>query len=664
MEERIIFRHFSYMEHFSKSVLFDNLYERISCGLLDECHSLRGEIEMKKESKKAERKSFSLKSRFSYWFDNRMTKGSLGLIRILIIASVMLAVIMGILIIIFGFSGVGEGASVIWDSIATLINAEMPAFADGGTGYLILMTVTAIAGVLFTSVLIGIITSTIEEKIDNLKRGNSFVLEKGHIVVLGFYPGEYTLLNQLILAAAGKSACVVVAEDMEREEMEHNISENLDIPKNFRIVCRTVDITDPTSLEKCSVETCKTVIVSPTDDMRTIKAVLAVSALLEEKGVPEISVNAIISKDEYRFPPSIAEANNITTLQTNSILAKMIAHSCTQTGLSEAFREIFNFEGSEFYLVSLPEIDGMSFEELMVRVADAIPTGVFRDGKVFMNPPADYILRDSDRILVFAEERDSAKMDTEIFKLPEAPEFFTDHNKETTNTVIIGHNETLPIILYELPENVSQVYLVGQETTEKERAVLSQIASARNISLIDYPGNPHSEKVLFDLAQMAEHIVILNDHDRDAEEADMEASFLLLNLRDIRKRFELRFNITVEMQKEHNQKLVGRGDHTDFLVASSMSSLILAQLAESPELIEVFREILSNKGNELYLKNAGSMGLVGTHEIRNLRRIMLRQGYILFGHLDAEKNSRFNLPLNEVITIENEDHLIVLGENG
>ena len=104
---------------------------------------------------------------------------------------------------------------------------------------------------------------------------------------------------------------------------------------------------------------------------------------------------------------------------------------------------------------------------------------------------------------------------------------------------------------------------------------------------------------------MAKHIVVLNDHDKDPEEADMESIFLLLNLRDIRKRFNLDFNITVEMQQEHNQKLVSRGDHTDFLVVSNMSSLILAQLAESPELIDVFREILSNEGNELYLKNVG-----------------------------------------------------------
>ena len=100
----------------------------------------------------------------------------------------------------------------------------MPSFEDGSPGYLILMSITAIAGLLFTSVLIGIITSAIEEKIDNLKRGNSFVLEKDHIVVLGFYPGEYTLINQLILAAGDEPACIVIAEDMEREEMEQNIS--------------------------------------------------------------------------------------------------------------------------------------------------------------------------------------------------------------------------------------------------------------------------------------------------------------------------------------------------------------------------------------------------------------------------------------------------------
>ena len=135
---------------------------------------------------------FSLKSRFNYWFDNRMSKGSLGFIRILIIVSILFAVLIAGLIILFHFNEDGEVASIFWDTISTIINAWMPSFEDGSIGYIIMMSIVAIAGVLFTSVLIGIITSAIEEKIDNLKKGNSMVLEKDHIVVLGFYPGEYT----------------------------------------------------------------------------------------------------------------------------------------------------------------------------------------------------------------------------------------------------------------------------------------------------------------------------------------------------------------------------------------------------------------------------------------------------------------------------------------
>ena len=117
------------------------------------------------------------------------------------------------------------------------------------------------------------------------------------------------------------------------------------------------------------------------------------------------------------------------------------------------------------------------------------------------------------------------------------------------------------------------------------------------------------------------------------------------------------------MQKEHNQFLVSHGDRTDFLVTSSMSSLFLAQLARSPELFGVFREILSNEGCEIYLKKAGAVSLSGTRTVRELRRLALRQGYILLGCMDEEKRSRFNLPLEQTLTLCNEDMIIVLGEN-
>ena len=623
----------------------------------------RGGLEMEKDKKKAVKKGFTLKQRFSYWFDNRIAEGSLGLIRILIVFSVLLVLMIAGLIMLFGLSEEGEGGAVLWDSIATVINAWMPYSSDGSIGYLILMSCAAIGGVLFTSILIGIITSSIEEKVTALKKGNSHVIEEDHLIVLGLYPGEYTLLQQLIFASEGKPVCIVIADEADREEMEQSIRENLKVPKNVRIVCRTADITDPASLEKCSLETCRTVIVSPTEDMKTIKVILAAAALLEEKQAPQISVNAILTRNEYSFPPSLERAHNITTLKTNAILSKMIAHSCTQTGLSETFREIFNFEGSEFYLTDFDGIGGMTFEEIMIRTDRAVPSGVFRNGSILVNPPADFILEEDDRILVFAEESDSAILRKDAPPGKKLREAVMTRSEEETDIVILGRNETLPVILKELPENVTGVWLVCPDISEKEKQRLLTAGAARNLNLRFYEEDPESEDYLEKLARMAGHVVILGDHEKDPEQADMEAIFLLLNLRELRRDLGLDYNITVEMQKEHNQKLAGSGESTDYLVTSSMSSLILAQLAESPALIDVFREILSNEGNELYLKQTGAMGLTGTFTGRDLRRIMLREGYIFLGHLDGKKGSRFNIPLDEEIRLDGKDHLIVFGES-
>ncbi|MBO7633600.1 MAG: hypothetical protein J6S72_04350, partial [Lachnospiraceae bacterium] len=398
-----------------------------------------------KEENRSEQTRFTFRERFRYWFDNRMTKGSLGLIRVLIIASVLLAVLVALLIISCGFAEEGDEAAVIWDSIATVINAWMPSFEDGTPGYILLMAVVAIAGVLFTSVLIGIITSAIEEKIDELKKGNSRVIESGHIVVLGFYPGEYTLIRQLILAAAGKPACIVVAEDMEREEIEQDISENIDVPKNFRIVCRTVDITSPASIEKCSVETSHTVIVSPTDDARTMKAILAVSAILQEKGAADIRINAIVSKSSYSIRPSVAAAHNITTLKTHDILAKMMAHSCTQVGLSGTFREVFDFDGSEFYLMDFDGIAGITFEELAARTEGGTPAGILSEAGIELNPEPGRRIGEGERILVFAPDKDSVHVGPAVplnkLSVSDKPPVPAE---DEADTIIIGHNETLP----------------------------------------------------------------------------------------------------------------------------------------------------------------------------------------------------------------------------
>jgi len=610
---------------------------------------------------RAPQRAAPLRARIGYWFDNRIAAGSLKLIRILIIASILLALVIGALIVLCGFGEDSEPLAVLWDSLATVINAWMPYSGDGSPGYLILMTVIAIAGLLFTSVLIGIITSAIEEKIIDLKKGNSMVLEHGHTVILGFYPGEYTLLRQLVLASEGRSACVVIAGEAERDEMEQEIRENLEYPGSFRIICRRADITDPSAIERCSVSTARTVIIHPTDDARTLKSLLAVSALLRRTGKTDIDVLALLSGSEYRFPETMALRYHITALRERDMLAKMIAHSCTQTGLSGAFRELFNFEGSEWYAIPYPEAEGLTFGELTARMEGAVPVGFCTEGSIRMNPPPDTRMQSGDRLLVFSENPDSIRIAEDgPIAFPGSPGGVAAD--PDTSAVILGRNASLPIVIRELPENVKRVLLVTGGMTEEMRTELAAAADVRGIGVEYSDGDPNEEAVLREISEKAEHVVILNADDKEEEASDMEVMNLLLQLRDIRERLSLSFNITAEMRRERNQELVTGDDATDFVVASSMSSLLLAQLAEDADLLPAFREILSNKGSELYLKRASQLGLTGASALRRLRQTALEHGYVLLGIMDGKHRCSFNPPAGQDILLDEDTMLIVLGE--
>ena len=603
-----------------------------------------------------------LRKRISYWFDNRMARGSLTLIHLLLSITLILLLFLSIAVY---FSARTEVSffEAFFDTMGTLINAWMPSSGDSSSfGYLFFMSLAAIAGLMVTSVLIGIFSSAIEEKIYSLRKGNSIVLENDHHIILGFYPGEYTLINQLILAASGRPCTIVIAGALERDEMENYIRENIELPSNVRIICRTVDIFDPASLEKLSLEDARTIIISPTTDMNTVKSLLAVSTIINNTD-SQVRINAIISKDEYRFPPTAAIKHNVTTLQTNSVIAKIIAHSCTQSGLSDTFREVFNFEGSELYNITVPGAQGCSFRELSYMLDGASPAGITHNGEIQLNPDPDTIIGDNDQILVFSENRDSARINPSA----EAPVFDRSAIKEAIpeeqqSVVIIGSNSTLKTILRELPDNVSSAVLADIGTYS--RNTIEREAALRNISVSYFEEDLSEEENLLALARKAEHVILLCDHHEDEDASDMKMVFYLLHLRDIRTRYQLTFNITAEMRKEHNQKLIVTDDHTDYIVASNMSSLFLAQLAESPELIVVFKELLSNAGNELYLKKAKNLHCAGQHTVSELRAMMLEQHYIFLGYRNAiDHTNAFNPPLNNTVELSAEDSLIVLGEN-
>ncbi len=598
----------------------------------------------------------------------------MGLIRLLCLFSLAMVAAVTLIITILHFNPEQGFFATLWESFSTVVNAWMPSSEDGPIPYVLMLGLAAVGGLFITSILIGLISSAIEEKITSLKQGRSQVLESGHTVLLGFTPGECTLIRQLILSAAGKPNTIVVAADLEPDEILQSIEDNVTVPENISLICRQADIQDSAALQRLMITEARSVIISPQDDRNTIKTLLAVSNLISPREDCTTRISAILSGTERRLPASLAVRHNITAVETNRVLAKMIAHSCTQSGLSQTFQEVYNFEGSEFYMLEVPDCYGTTFLELLLNMEGGVPSGIMHDGKITINPPPETVLQDGDKLLVFAEDRYTPKLTPSRFRpeedpyasLPAPPGDAADPAVQvrTQRVTIIGCNKELPTVIGNLPQNVTEVMLAGIDEAVHAKT-LKRLKALTDIRITFFETPLEDEAAYEALARQSKHIAILSDYSLEDDDADMDVIFHILNLRDARVRLGLHFNITAELCLGSNEALISNADNTDYIVSSNMASLILAQLSESPELIDVFRELLSTEGYELFLRTAGELGCTGPQTIRSLRAHLCRKKCILLGLLEGDEEdsqSVFNPPLDRELDLAPEDRLIILSE--
>ncbi|MBQ1307732.1 MAG: hypothetical protein IIY56_06230, partial [Erysipelotrichaceae bacterium] len=345
---------------------------------------------------------YKLSDKLKYWLDKQLSKGTASIIKLLSICVISIVIFVSVVIVLFklrdGF------LEAFWDSLATIVNAWMPSSEDGEAGYIVLNTITAIVGLFFTSILIGVISSGIEAKLDSIRNGNSIVIEKDHTVILGYTLGEHGLLNQLIIATGDKKRCIVIYTDIEKSEIEQDLHNNVDIPKNIEVICRHGDITNINDLRYCSIDKARVIIINALNDNIRIKALLAVSMLKKE--YPECNANIIacVSDEQHLLPRNKTDNNNIIMLKTDDIMAKMIAHTATEPGLSVAFKELLNFEGNELYFEKDERFYGKSVFELAIYIDKATLMGVKHNDRIVLNPDRDMVVQEGDEVLLFEED--------------------------------------------------------------------------------------------------------------------------------------------------------------------------------------------------------------------------------------------------------------------
>jgi hypothetical protein len=142
------------------------------------------------------------------------------------------------------------------------------------------MTLVTLVGIFITSFLIGTISNAIKDKIASLQEGRSAIIEKDHVVIIGFDENVTSIIEELALANENqKDAVVVVLAEHDKTEMEDVIRDRIDDLRGLRVICRSGRPESLKSLDVCSLDTCKSIIVNLEDDFSTVKTILACKSM-------------------------------------------------------------------------------------------------------------------------------------------------------------------------------------------------------------------------------------------------------------------------------------------------------------------------------------------------------------------------------------------------
>ena len=169
---------------------------------------------------------YTLREKFRYHFENTMSGGPIAVIRWLAIVSIVSVVVLGGIIVLLGITGTTEpGAEPLsflegtWKSLmATLDPGTMG--GDEGWDYRIVRFTATLIGIFLISILIGSIASGIDQKIEELKRGRSRVLDSNHTLILGWSEKIFTIITELVEANSNqKRPCIVILSERTRSKL-------------------------------------------------------------------------------------------------------------------------------------------------------------------------------------------------------------------------------------------------------------------------------------------------------------------------------------------------------------------------------------------------------------------------------------------------------------
>lgn len=445
------------------------------------------------------------------------------------------------------FCGDDSISGAVW--LAWTFVADPGTHADAPEGFLVRFVsfCITVGGMLVFALMIGIISDYIGNKIDELKKGSSRVIESNHTVMLGWTDKSIAIIQQIALANDSEGGgTIVVLADAPKEDLEAKLALAMSQERGSalelmgtNIVFRSGNPLEESELQRVSVLTARSVIalspesLSPDEaDANQVRQVMALKALdTNGNRCPPVVVEVqdVDNSELFTlFAPDFAEV-----IVAHDLIGRFMLECARYPGLACVLEAMMGFEGSEFYFEEWQELKGKSFLEITCRFDDAIPIGIkSKCGEVFINPKNDHIIQEGDKILVLAEDNDSYEVNDGSYapdkKLASDPPPAIHDEKKVEKIMFLGWRRDMADLITQLDGYVakgSELWLFNTVPVEERNELLKDQGhktdlKLENLLLYNVVGNPLIRR---DLSR-----IVSADNDGETVSLDEFDSILIL----------------------------------------------------------------------------------------------------------------------------------------
>lgn len=579
----------------------------------------------------------SLRDRTRYWVDRTVVKGMTTVAGWL--ALVCLAVVAPASALLVWTDN--RSPDTVQGKVATVWRTVGQTLRLGGEVgpplRMVLTVLLALVSLLYVSTLVGLVTTAITDRLTELQRGQSTVVERGHSLVLGWSEQTPTLVAELLAAhAQRRNSAVVVLADRDKLDMERELRPVLTAVggRRVRLLCRRGRPSDPAALARVNPAAAGAVVVLPPDtpegDTQVVKTLLALRAVVGDAS--PVRVVAAVRRTQDVATARLAAGPGAVVLDVDGIAARTLVQCVLEPGLSSVLEDLLDFAGAELHVHRVPGLVGRTFAELRTACADACVVGLVRpDGTPLLNPPPRTARRRR-RDRRPGRGRDPADLDRNLGDTPPAALAREDRDRPRQShhprrVVVLGWNRRGPEIVDGLAHS-------GWEAVREKR--------------LPAPDPAH-------------RILVLGGPDSHPD-PDEYPLVTLLRLRAAERESGLRSPTVVELTDAQHRPLAPAGPHTDLVVGGRLVGLLMAQVSQTIELAAAFDELFSPVGNAVRLRPATDYVPAGTEApFAELVEAAGRQGATALGYRPGDSRiPLLNPPKTSMRRWSHEDTVIVV----